>query len=127
MAARLLFGLICRPIFLLKIDILGCSMFQMWWRIWVLGYRVVARSLHLMVDVFWVCKHDSSGSYSVKSAYLALTVVWSIDTLVEKLKLSSWKWFLAKILVNPTPSMSGRCNLSCAGADRGWWGAGIGC
>ncbi|GAU37373.1 hypothetical protein TSUD_22470 [Trifolium subterraneum] len=49
----------------------------------------------------------------------------SIESLVDKVKLSSWKWFLAKNLVTPAPSMSGRCNQLCAGSDRGWWNSGV--
>ncbi|PNY02514.1 hypothetical protein L195_g025825 [Trifolium pratense] len=48
----------------------------------------------------------------------------SVESLVDKVKLSSCKWYLAKNPGNAAPSISGRYNRSCVGADSGMWAAG---
>jgi hypothetical protein len=42
----------------------------------------------------------------------------SMDFLVDKVKLFSWKWFIGKNLIALAPSTSGRWNLFCAGPAR---------
>jgi hypothetical protein len=42
----------------------------------------------------------------------------SVESLMDKVKLSTWKWYLAlKTLITYVPSISGRCNQFCVGAD----------
>ncbi|PNX73085.1 hypothetical protein L195_g028983, partial [Trifolium pratense] len=50
---------------------------------------------------------------------LFLSNIWWIRSNFQR---GSGIWL--KTLVTPAPSMSGRCNRSCVGADSGRWAAG---
>ncbi|GAU16976.1 hypothetical protein TSUD_37340 [Trifolium subterraneum] len=67
----------------------------------------------------------------VFQGFLALSLgrknrgIVSVESSVDKVKLSSWKWYIwLKTLVISAPSVSGRCIQSCAGAVSGLWVAG---
>jgi hypothetical protein len=65
-------------------------------------------SWHAMVWTTWTYRND----------IIFVGGSSSIENLVDRVKLSSRKWFLGKNLGAPTPSTSGRCNLSYAGPAR---------